>query len=219
MSSAASSPNLIPVPSSTSIMARRAARRSRSVPLSSLSRPFLFGGGQNTGSFRQPMHADGPGRIVIDHARLDGPGEKARTAAFIRWSEARRGLLTSITARRRTPGPRSPAVTARQTMPGVSPGHAGHRGEVPAVCGYGRRGASFGRQAGTERLLSRPSGRGQPFGCSSLVSFTRLWPMGVLLGRGSSSMRPDSLAQTIIMRNTRTVLATVRSARPCRRGV
>jgi len=42
-----------------------------------LEQTFLFGGGQEHRQLSwQPMHADGPGRIVIDYARFDGPGEE-----------------------------------------------------------------------------------------------------------------------------------------------
>lgn len=61
-----------------------------------LEQTFLFGGGQEHRQLsRQPMHADGPGRIVLDHARLDGPGEKG---------PHRRLQMSAVLASRLDPG-------------------------------------------------------------------------------------------------------------------
>src|SRR5690606_6119272 len=123
MSSAASSPSLIPVPSSTSIMARSRSVEKSVRPLSSLSRRFFLAAVRNTGSFlgSRCMRMDRAGLSSTTPAST-AQAKKARTAAFIRWSEAaeRWPRSLSMTAPAENTWSRSPAVTARQTMPGAS---------------------------------------------------------------------------------------------------
>ena len=125
-------------------------------PLELLEQTFLFGGSQEDRQLsRQPMHADGPGRVVTDHARLGGPGEKGPHRRLHPMERGRRAWASLTLGDR--PGGKHLVEEPDRDLPaddprGQLPGHAGHQGEVPAVCGYGRRGTSFGRQAGTERL-------------------------------------------------------------------